>query len=142
MNQEPSPAPQPTQTPEPQPSAPSTPTGQPQPPAPSAPAAGQKSFVAAWLLSWLLGVLGVDRFYLGYVGLGLLKLFTLGGCGIWALIDLVLILTGNLKDAKGNALAGYHENKKIAWIVTGAGVVLSYVLNMFTGVLEIMMNMQ
>jgi TM2 domain-containing membrane protein YozV len=45
--------------------------------------------------------LGIDRFYLGYTGLGVLKLITFGGCGIWALIDLIRIATGDLKDANG-----------------------------------------
>src|SRR3989338_5227054 len=65
---------------------------------------GKKSFVVALILSILLGGFGVDRFYLGYVGLGLLKLFTLGACGIWSLIDIILIATGNLKDAQGHDL--------------------------------------
>jgi TM2 domain-containing membrane protein YozV len=65
----------------------------------------KRSFVVAAVLSFLLGGLGVDRFYLGYVGLGVLKLITLGGCGLWWLIDLILILTGKMKDADGNELA-------------------------------------
>jgi len=55
----------------------------------------------AILLSFFLGGLGVDRFYLGYTGLGVLKLFTLGGFGIWALIDLIRIIVGNLKPKDG-----------------------------------------
>ena len=65
----------------------------------------QRSFVVAVLLSFFFGVLGADRFYLGYTGLGVLKLITLGGCGLWALIDFILILIGKMKDADGNELA-------------------------------------
>jgi TM2 domain-containing membrane protein YozV len=64
----------------------------------------EKSQTTAFVLSWLLGFLGVDRFYLGYTGLGILKLLTIGGLGIWALVDLVLIGIGTMKDAKGNSL--------------------------------------
>lgn len=64
----------------------------------------EKSQTTAFILSWLLGFLGVDRFYLGYTGLGILKLLTIGGLGIWALVDLILIGIGTMKDAKGNSL--------------------------------------
>lgn len=83
-----------------------------------------KDFLAAALLSYFLGWLGVDRFYLGYVGLGILKLITLGGCGIWYLVDVILILTGNLKDAKGRQLAGRQQNSKLAYIIIGVAFVV------------------
>ena len=66
---------------------------------------GDKSFIVTILLSIFVGSLGVDRFYLGYIGLGVLKLVTLGGLGIWWLIDLILIATKSLGPADGSGYA-------------------------------------
>jgi len=60
-----------------------------------------KDWLTAVLLSLFVGWLGIDRFYLGYTGLGIVKLLTLGFFGIWVLIDLVLIIMGRLPDSNG-----------------------------------------
>jgi hypothetical protein len=64
-----------------------------------------RRYVTTLLLSFFLGGLGVDRFYLGQTGLGIGKLLTLGGCGIWSLIDLILIAMRNVTDVDGKPLA-------------------------------------
>ena len=60
-----------------------------------------KNKTTALLLSILTGGLGIDRFYLGYTGMGVLKLLT-GGCfGVLYIIDIVNIATGKLLPANG-----------------------------------------
>ena len=64
---------------------------------------GPKSQLVALLLVILVGALGIHRFYLGYTTIGIIQLLTLGGCGIWALIDLIRIAMGDLGPADGSA---------------------------------------
>jgi len=56
------------------------------------------------ILSIFLGAFGADRFYVGKTGTGILKLITLGGCGIWSIIDMILIIAGKFKDKEGNVI--------------------------------------
>lgn len=60
-----------------------------------------KSFIATLLFCILLGTLGVHRFYVGKIGTGILMLLTLGGFGIWMLIDFILIVCGRFTDKEG-----------------------------------------
>ena len=61
----------------------------------------EKSFVAVLILCVLLGSLGIHRFYAGRIVTGILMILTLGGLGIWTLIDIIMIATGSFKDSKG-----------------------------------------
>ncbi len=55
------------------------------------------------IMSIFLGGLGIDRYLMGKVGTGLIKMFTLGGVGIWWLVDLILIATK-------------HKFKDVTWV--------------------------
>lgn len=67
-------------------------------------ASKDNKWLACLLLCWFLGFLGVHRFYTGHIGIGVFQALTLGGCGIWMLIDLITIVSGNFKDAQGNQI--------------------------------------
>ncbi len=60
-----------------------------------------KRILPAFLLCFLLGVFGAHRFYVGKTGTAIIMIFTLGGLGIWAMIDLIMIIVGGFTDANG-----------------------------------------
>lgn len=90
----------------------------------------RRHFLAVFFFSFLFGVFGVDRFYLGKFWTGLLKLITFGGLGFWAMIDLSLVMSGSMRDKQGNEMIDYQRYKKFArktvWIFSS--VVLLTVL--------------
>jgi TM2 domain-containing membrane protein YozV len=64
----------------------------------------RRDWLTTLLLSFFLGGLGIHRFYTGHTVIGVVQLLTAGGCGIWALIDFIMILVGNFRDANGQPL--------------------------------------
>ena len=70
------------------------------------PMQSEKNWVAVLLLGLLgiFGIAGIDRFYTGSILLGVLKLITFGGLGIWTIIDVILVVTGSYKDGNGNVI--------------------------------------
>lgn len=71
------------------------------------PGISPKSRLATSLLAWYLGWLGVHRFYLGKIGTGILMLLTFGGLGIWAIVDFIIAVTGNMKDKDGRLIKNW-----------------------------------
>jgi TM2 domain-containing protein/zinc ribbon protein len=71
--------------------------------------ASPKSRLVALLLCFFFGVLGIHRFYVGKIGTGVLELVTLGALGIWALVDMILIIVGEFTDKEGRKLTVWTD---------------------------------
>lgn len=65
---------------------------------------GAKDWLTTLLIAIFLGAIGGHRFYTGSYGIGIVQLLTLGGCGIWTIIDIIMILTGSYRDKDGKPL--------------------------------------
>jgi len=92
---------------------------------PSSSRADDKAWLITWLLCFFLGGLGIDRFYNGRMWLGLGKLLTLGGLGVWTLVDFILLLMGKYQDAQGNYLKRAQGSYRVLHVI-GILVVAAY----------------
>ena len=64
----------------------------------------EKDWLVTLLLCLFLGGFGAHRFYVGKIGTGILQLLTCGFCGIWAIVDLIMIITGKFTDSEGKTI--------------------------------------
>lgn len=64
----------------------------------------EKNWLTTLLLCWFLGYFGAHRFYAGKIGTGILMILTCGGCGIWYIIDFIMIIAGKFTDKDGNLI--------------------------------------
>jgi TM2 domain-containing membrane protein YozV len=67
-----------------------------------------KKILPAFLLCFFLGIFGAHRFFVGKIGTGIAQLLTLGGLGIWSLIDFIMIIVGAFTDKDGNKLTEWN----------------------------------
>ena len=119
------------------------------PPAPTAPRQSQppqtpgrmpkpsmprgKSWLVTFLFAWFLGFLGVDRFFNRRIGLGIGKLLTAGACGIWSLVDIILLLAKKYQDAQGNYLRPAKRSHMItALTIIGVTILLNVIMAVST----------
>lgn len=71
----------------------------------SNPNRSERDWLTALLLCFFLGTLGIHSFYAGKNAIGVVQLLTLGGCGIWTLIDFIMIVCGSYHDGDGKVLS-------------------------------------
>lgn len=107
-----------------------------------------KSAGVTLLLCLLFGMLGFHRFYVGKIGTGILMLITLGGLGIWVLIDLILIVSNKFDDKEGRTLTLMHKPSPIkkalliiatilSWIILLIGTFLAFVFYLTSGIVDV-----
>lgn len=108
----------------------------------------QRHYLAVFFLSFMWGTFGVDRMYLGKWGTGILKLVTAGGFGLWVIVDIILIISGAMRDKQGRPMLQFEEYKKFTyWLILIFALALGVIMLVFgtiiiIGVMEFITGMQ
>ena len=76
-----------------------------------------QDFLSTLLFTWFLGCFGIHRFWTGHTAIGVAQLLTLGGCGLWSYIDLILVCFNKFRDAEGRELRDYNSSLGIVVFV-------------------------
>lgn len=95
-----------------------------------------KDYLVTFLLSYFLGFFGADRFYLGQTWLGIAKLVTLGGCGIWQFIDTILVLAGVMHDKHNRPLANREKHFKLSLIIFITLFIVGLIINIASSIAD------
>ena len=95
-----------------------------------------QEFLPTLLFAYFLGAFGIHRFYTGNIPIGIAQLLTLGGCGIWAYIDFILICFNKFKDGQGRPLSKYSANVGITLFVIS---LIPFVIIIFSVILMAML---
>ena len=96
-----------------------------------------QDFLSTLLFAWFLGCFGVHRFWTGHYAIGIAQLLTLGGCGIWAYIDIILLCFNKFKDAQGRELREYNRSLGVVVFVLSLIpmlLVLLFLLGIFAAI--------
>lgn len=76
-----------------------------------------QEFLPTLLFAWFCGAFGIHRFYTGNILIGVAQFLTLGGCGIWAYVDFIMICFNQFRDGQGRLLRNYDKNIGITLFV-------------------------
>ena len=86
----------------------------------------ERSWTISFLLCWFFGCLGAHRFYTGYTGIGIAQLLTIGGCGIWTLIDFASLSFNKYKTADNRELSGYN---RVLGLLVFTVIIIALIMN-------------
>ncbi len=95
---------------------------------------GSRSYIVTLLLALFLGGFGIHRLYTGYIVIGVVQFLTVGGFGLWALVDLISLALNKFVDAEGEELNNYNPG---CGLIVLALIIISFLIGGITSVLSL-----